>query len=288
MHVYRYVTENTFDAYLYQLVENKQKFISQVMTSKSPVRSAEDIDESVLSYAEIKALASGNPKIKEKMDLDIHVNKLKMAKANYLTEKYSLEDQIIKYYPTRVQLLKEKIANYEKDISNRENSKEFSMTLFNEIYTEKEQAGNALLLACKQVTNTDKNVIGVYRNFEMSLTYNTISKTYEVILSGKNSYHIELGTDTFGNIKRIDNRLDNLEQYLIDEKGLLDNTLVQYKNAQEEVNKPFAKEEELQKSLYRLAELNKELDTDNKKDSTIVDIESSEEPIEYEKREMVR
>lgn len=265
VHIYRYVTEQTFDSYLYQLVENKQKFISQIMTSKSPVRSAQDIDEATLSYAEIKALASGNPKIKEKMDLDIQVNKLKIAKANYLSEKYSLEDQIIKYYPTRIQILKDKINDYEKDLAIVKPNLEFSgMELLGKTYPEKESAGNALLLACKQMQTTEPQRIGSYRGFELHLTYNITMKWHEIILKNNSSYHAELGSDVFGNITRLDNRIDSIQRDLDLAKQSLDSTLLQFENAKEEAKTPFAKEEELQEKTKQLIALNKELNIEDK------------------------
>ena len=265
VHIYRYVTEQTFDAYLYQLVENKQKFISQVMTSKSPVRSAEDIDEASLSYAEIKALASGNPKIKEKMDLDIQVNKLKLAKANYLSEKYELEDQIIKYYPQRINLLQTNISNYKKDTKLVKPVKEFtSMEIFGFQYDEKEQAGKSLLLACQRVSTQKKESIGHYRGFEMLLSYNAFYKEYVLTLKNNAEYSVELGKDVYGNITRLDNQIANISKSLQIEEQLLEKTLLQFENAKNEVIKPFEKEDELAEKSKRLSELNKELDIGNK------------------------
>lgn len=277
VHIYRYVTEQTFDAYLYQLVENKQKFISQVMTSKSPVRSAEDIDEASLSYAEIKALASGNPKIKEKMDLDIQVNKLKLAKANYLSEKYELEDQIIKYYPQRINLLQTNISNYKKDTKLVKPVKEFTgMEIFGFQYDEKEQAGKSLLLACQRVSTQKKESIGHYRGFEMLLSYNAFYKEYVLTLKNNAEYSVELGKDVYGNITRLDNQIANISKSLQIEEQLLEKTLLQFENAKSEVIKPFEKEDELAEKSKCLSELNKELDIGNKDKTMDLGVEDQE------------
>lgn len=263
--IYRYVTEQTFDAYLYQLVENKQKFISQIMTSKSPVRSAEDIDEASLSYAEIKALASGNPKIKEKMDLDIQVNKLKLAKANYLSEKYDLEDKIIKYYPSKISTLKESIASYEKDIKETPEVTEFDgMMIKGKRYEEKETAGKALLITCKSIQDSTQQNIGEYRGFKMLASYDSFYQMHTIFLMKNLAHKVELGSDVFGNITRLDNVINGLSKKLEIEKNLLENTLNQFENAKEEVKRPFDKEDELQEKSNRLSELNKELDIGNK------------------------
>lgn len=265
VHVYRYVTEQTFDAYLYQLVENKQKFIGQIMTSKSPVRSAEDVDESSLSYAEIKALASGNPKIKEKMDLDIKVSKLKLSKANYLSEKYDLEDKIIKYYPQKIALLKENIKAFEQDIHTTATVENFSgITILGKFYDEKKLAGNALLVACQSIKDNSSIDIGQYRDFNMEVKYDFFTKGYYLTLKKAGKYMIELSDDVYGNFTRMDNRIDNISKNLVDEKHLLEEILVQFENAKEEVNQPFEKEEELEAMTKQLSILNKELDISNK------------------------
>lgn len=275
--IYRYVTEQTFDAYLYQLVENKQKFISQIMTSKSPVRSAEDIDEASLSYAEIKALASGNPKIKEKMDLDIQVNKLKLAKANYLSEKYDLEDKIIKYYPSKISTLKERIASYEKDIVETADAPEFSgMTIKGKRYEDKETAGKALLITCKSIQDTTPQNIGEYRGFKIQVNHDPFFHMYTLFLVKNLAHKVELGNDIYGNITRLDNAINGLSKKLEIEKNLLENTLNQYENAKEEVKRPFDKEDELQEKSNRLSELNKELDIGNKDEKEAAVFESCE------------
>lgn len=282
--IYRYVTEQTFDAYLYQLVENKQKFISQIMTSKSPVRSAEDIDEASLSYAEIKALASGNPKIKEKMDLDIQVNKLKLAKANYLSEKYDLEDKIIKYYPSKISTLKERIASYEKDIKETPEVTEFDgMMIKGKRYEDKETAGKALLITCKSIQDSTQQNIGEYRGFTMLASYDSFYQMHTIFLMKNLAHKVELGSDVFGNITRLDNVINGLSKKLEIEKNLLENTLNQFENAKEEVKRPFDKEDELQEKSNRLSELNKELDIGNKDDKEAMSFDEVEYETEKDK-----
>ena len=280
--IYRYVTEQTFDSYLYQLIENKQKFISQIQTSKSPVRSAEDIDEVTLSYAEIKALASGNPKIKEKMDLDIQVNRLKLAKANYLSEKYDLEDKIIKYYPMKIASIKEKINDYQKDLEITSPVEEFSgMTLQNHFYLEKETAGKALLILCEKDKSADQKIIGEYRGFELHLSYDQFHSYHQLTLKKNGTYMVELGNDVFGNITRIDNQINSISKKLDTEKALHVTVEQQFQNAKEEAVRPFDKEQELQEKSTRLAELNKELDI-GKGDKNI-DLESNNDREEIKK-----
>lgn len=270
VHIYRYVTEGTFDAYLYQLVENKQKFISQIMTSKTPVRSAEDIDEASLNYAEIKALASGNPRIKEKMDLDMEVSKLKLAKANYLSEKYDLEDKILKYYPQRIQQLKSNIKYMEQDLSSTVSSDTFTgMTIKDIAYTEKEKAGQALLLCCNEIKSTEETFIGNYRGFDMNLQYDSFYKYFKLRLKNNYSYQVELGDDVFGNITRIDNVIESIPKKIDVEKRMLSDTKQQFNTAKEQVTIPFSKENELKDKLERLSILNKELDI-NSKDADII------------------
>lgn len=282
--IYRYVTEQTFDAYLYQLVENKQKFISQIMTSKSPVRSAEDIDEASLSYAEIKALASGNPKIKEKMDLDIQVNKLKLAKANYLSEKYDLEDKIIKYYPSKISTLKERIASYEKDIKETPEVTEFDgMMIKGKRYEDKETAGKALLITCKSIQDSSQQNIGEYRGFTMLASYDSFYQMHTIFLMKNLAHKVELGSDVFGNITRLDNVINGLSKKLEIEKNLLENTLNQFENAKEEVKRPFDKEDELQEKSNRLSELNKELDIGNKNEKEAMSFDEVQYETEKDK-----
>lgn len=265
VYIYRYVTEGTFDAYLYQLVENKQKFIGQIMTSKSPVRSAEDIDEASLSYAEIKALASGNPKVKEKMELDTKVSKLKFAKANYLSQKYDLEDRIIKYYPQKIKAIKTRIEGLENDIKDLKPQKEFQQIKIKDmLIVDKKQAGNAIILACKGYDGQDKKYIGEYRGFDLYIQFNSLSQYYIMSLKKELYYPVELGNDVYGNLIRIDNAIENIPKSLKVEKELLQNTLQQLHNAELEVKKPFEKEDELNDALKKLSKINKELDLDKK------------------------
>lgn len=269
VHIYTYVTENTFDAYLYQLVENKQKFISQIMTSKAPVRSAEDIDDQALSYAEIKALATGDPRIKEKMDLDQQVSKLKLLKSNYLNEKYLLEDKIVKFIPEQIAKCKERIENYSTDIKHlsantKPNDNGFSPMIINgNIYTEKKEAGNALL-ECKKECKLQEKFIGEYRGFQMSMGISVFEQKYILVLKNKGEYRIELDKDTFGNIQRIDNVLERISKFKDNSEKELETLYNELEKAKIEVNKPFAQEEELKIKSERLAVLNIELNLDNK------------------------
>ncbi len=262
VNIYRYVTEQTFDAYLYQLVEGKQKFASQIMTSKSPVRSAEDIDETALSYAEIKMLATGNPYIKEKMDLDIQVQKLKLLKSNFLSEKYQLEDKIIKYYPQRISALESRIEGLKKDVATvNANPKPLDdqfvgMKVLGIFYGEKADAGKAIIEACKTMTSPEPIPLGEYRGFKTELAFNTLDRSYEVKLKGETSRSVSLGEDPFGNITRIDNGVERFAEILSDTEYELDNTKKQFETAKLEVEKPFIHEEELKGKLARLDELN--------------------------------
>lgn len=268
VHIYRYVTEQTFDAYLYQLVEGKQKFASQIMTSKSPVRSAEDIDATALSYAEVKMLATGNPYIKEKMDLDIQVQKLNLLKANYLSVKYELEDKVVKYYPQEISRLTAKIEGYKHDMElakshpKKVDDKFAGMEIKGVTYTDKEEAGNALILCCKAMTKPDKIPIGHYRGFELELFYQTFYNDYVVTAKGKYSHDITLGPDAIGNITRIDNGIDNLADAIKNYENDLADVKKQFETAKVEVEKPFAQEDELKQKNARLNELNALLSVD--------------------------
>ena len=274
--IFSYVTENTFDAYLYQLVENKQKFISQIMTSKSPVRSAEDIDETALSYAEIKALATGNSHIKEKMDLDIDVARLKLLKANHLSQKYALEDQIIKIIPQQIKANEERIKGYKADILKlaeftKPNEDGFShMIIEGMTYTDKKDAGTAIIDACRKMTNPDPVLIGQYRGFSMEIYFDTFSKEYKITLKNELRHTTSLGTDIFGNIQRLDNTLEAFPAKLKTCEEMLENSKIQLANAKIEVEKPFPKDEELKAKTARLDELNILLNMDHK-DNEIVD-----------------
>ena len=273
--IYRYVTEQTFDAYLYQLVEGKQKFASQIMTSKSPVRSAEDIDETALSYAEIKMLATGNPYIKEKMDLDIQVQKLKMLKSNFLSEKYGLEDKVIKFYPQQIAYLKSRVEGLTKDVETAKlhpkpiDEQPLGMTLSGVSYSEKAEAGQAIINACKSMNSPDAIPLGEYRGFQMELYFDTVQRNYVVKLKGETSRDIPLGDDSHGNIVRIDNGIERFEETLADTKNSLENTEKQFETAKQEIEKPFAKEEELRAKTARLDELNILLNMDKKENEIV-------------------
>ena len=280
--IYTYVTENTFDSYLYQLVESKQKFIGQIMTSKSPVRSAEDVDEQALSYAEIKALCTGNPHIKEKMDLDIDVSRLKLLKANHLSQHYALEDKILKEIPQKIASLEQRIAGYKTDIDHAEanthpNEDGFSpMVIKGETFTDKKAAGTELLAVCKTMTNPEPIKIGSYHGFEMELFFDTFSREYKITLKNELRHTTPLGTDIFGNIQRLDNLIASFPEKQTACENQLDNEKVQLENAKAELDKPFVHEEELKTKSARLAELNAMLDL-NKKDNEIVDVDREDD-----------
>ena len=273
--IYRYVTEQTFDAYLYQLVEGKQKFASQIMTSKSPVRSAEDIDETALSYAEIKMLATGNPYIKEKMDLDIQVQKLKMLKSNFLSEKYGLEDKVIKFYPQQIAYLKSRVEGLTKDVETAKlhpkpiDEQPLGMMVSGVSYSEKVEAGQAIINACKSMNSPDAIPLGEYRGFQMELYFDTVQRNYVVKLKGETSRDVPLGDDSHGNIVRIDNGIERFEEALADTKNSLENTEKQFATAKQEIEKPFAKEEELRAKTARLDELNILLNMDKKENEIV-------------------
>ena len=273
--IYRYVTEQTFDAYLYQLVEGKQKFASQIMTSKSPVRSAEDIDETALSYAEIKMLATGNPYIKEKMDLDIQVQKLKMLKSNFLSEKYGLEDKVIKFYPQQIAYLKSRVEGLTKDVKTAKlhpkpiDEQPLGMTVSGVSYSKKAEAGQAIINACKSMNSPDAIPLGEYRGFQMELYFDTVQRNYVVKLKGETSRDVPLGDDSHGNIVRIDNGIERFEEALADTENSLENTEKQFETAKQEIEKPFTKEEELRAKTARLDELNILLNMDKKENEIV-------------------
>ena len=273
--IYRYVTEQTFDAYLYQLVEGKQKFASQIMTSKSPVRSAEDIDETALSYAEIKMLATGNPYIKEKMDLDIQVQKLKMLKSNFLSEKYGLEDKVIKFYPQQIAYLKSRVEGLTKDVETAKlhpkpiDEQPLGMMVSGVSYSEKAEAGQAIINACKSMNSPDAIPLGEYRGFQMELYFDMVQRNYVAKLKGETSRDVPLGDDAHGNIMRIDNGIERFEETLADTKNSLENTEKQFETAKQEIEKPFAKEDELRAKTARLDELNILLNMDKKENEIV-------------------
>lgn len=278
--IYNYVTEGTFDAYLYQLVENKQRFISQIMTSKTPVRFAEDIDEAALNYAQIKALAAGNPLIMEKTDLDTQVAKLKLLKQNHLSQIYAMEDKVAKYYPSEIKRLESRIEGFKKDIElaekNTPNSddKFQSMTIKGVTYTDKKQAGDKILELCKNIEKTEKQEIGSYRGFKMELDYEYGS--FHIYLKNELSHSVMLGNDNLGNITRINNEIDGFSFDLKQEQTELENTKIQFENAKEECKRPFKQEQELKEKSKRLDEVNVLLNM-NEKDKEVIDFDDSVE-----------
>lgn len=292
VHIFRYVTENTFDAYLYQTLENKQRFISQIMTSKSPVRSAEDIDETALSYAEVKALATGNPYIKEKMDLDIQVSKLKLLKANHLSQRYALEDRLLKVLPQQIKSTEERIAGYEQDValytrslaSEADGADKFpGMTVKDYTYSERAAAGAALLDACKGMTSPDPQAAGSYLGFSLWLSFDSFHKEYKVTLRGALGHTVTLGADAGGNISRINNALSDLPVKLEHAREQLATLRQQMETAKEQIAAPFEKEQELQTKAARLAELNALLNMD-KRENEAVDSVPDDEPEAPERR----
>lgn len=282
VYIYNYVTEGTFDAYLYQLVENKQRFISQIMTSKTPVRFAEDIDEAALNYAQIKALAAGNPLIMEKTELDTQVAKLKLLKQNHLSQIYVMEDKVVKYYPSEIKRLESRIDGYKKDIELAERNtpssdeKFQSMTLKGVTYTDKKEAGDKILELCKNIEKTEKQEIGNYRGFTMELQYDTLCKTFDLYLKNELRHYVSLGNDNLGNITRINNVLDGLSSDLKSEEIELENVKVQFENAKEECKRPFKQEQELKEKSKRLDKVNVLLNM-NEKDKEVIDFDDNTE-----------
>ncbi len=297
VHIYNYVTQRTFDAYMYQLIEQKQSFTSQIMTSKTPIRSMEDIDERALDYAEIKALATGNEHIKEKTELEAKTTKLKMLKQSYLNQKYELEELINRKYPQQIKECNETIDNLKEDKKQlTENTKinedNFSsMVIDNQIYNERAKAGEKILELCKKVTDLKGIYIGEYRGFKMYLEFNSFSKIFQVALKNKQTYRAVLGTDKVGVITRINNALESIDKQLESTTQKLQNIELQCKNAKENLSVPFAQEQELQESLARLKEVNKLLKIGDTKEREVIDIDDEQEEIEeceIQKREYVR
>lgn len=284
----RYVTEGTFDAYLYQIIENKQKFISQIMTSKSPARTVEDIDEVALSYAEIKALAAGNPHIKEKMDLDVQVSKLQLLKQSFLSQRYEMEDAVTKRLPREINKMEQKIILYQEDIDKiKENTPQDRekfppMQIKEVIYTDKKEAGQAIIAACKTMTSPDAVTLGTYRGLPMELFYDTFGKNFIIILHGKEKHTVTLGEDIYGNVTRINNEIEKIPDKLEHCKEKLDNLKKQLEAAKVEVAKEFPQEQELVEKTARLGELNALLEVD-KKDNVLIDEEPDEVEAEPEK-----
>ena len=283
--IFRYVTESTFDSYMWQTIENKQKFISQIMTSKSPARSCEDVDETALSYAEVKALATGNPYIKEKMDLEVQVSRLKLVKANFLSQRYALEDRILKQMPYEIRATEERIAGYKADIElfRQHVSDEFpGMTIQGMTYPEKKDAGAALLATCKAKTNPKPESIGTYRGFDLQLEYDVISKQFRLNIKGTMSHFIDLGTDVHGNIQRIENAFSGFEERLHANEQNLITANEQFEQAKLDVERPFEQEEELRVKSARLAELDALLNIDRKEDEPVIDTDPEQEETDHE------
>ena len=281
--IFRYVTEGTFDSYSWQLIENKQKFIGQIMTSKSPVRSCEDVDEAALSYAEVKALATGNPYIKEKMDLDIQVSKLKLMKANHTSQKYRLENNITQHYPHQIAIFKERIegftADMEKYAKNKPEDKEqFFMQVGGKPYTDKKEAGTAIIAMCKEIKGINASAdVGEYLGFKLNVTFDSFNNKFVMNVKGAMSHPMEVGTDPLGNITRINNALEAMPAQLEEAQTKLSNVEHQLETAKAEVDKPFPQEAELSEKLERLAELNALLNMDEKGDDAIgMDDEATE------------
>ena len=281
-YILRYVTESTFDSYMWQLIENKQKFISQIMTSKAPVRSCEDVDEAALSYAEVKALATGNPAVKEKMALDVDVAKLKLLKANHMNNQYRLEDDIARNFPQQIAKLMEIIDSYKADIAHFSEHKitdpeQFSMEISGKVFTEKKETGAALLAVCKDIKSVDAAMdIGSYQGFNMRIQFDSWSKEFILSVKHESVAKVRLGADALGNITRINNLLESYPERLAEAEQRLETVQEQLANAKEEVGKPFPKEEELNQKLERLSELNALLNMDEREDTETEQSESKE------------
>lgn len=286
--IFRYVTENTFDSYMWQTIENKQKFIGQIMTSKSPVRSCEDVDETALSYAEVKALATGNPHIKEKMDLEVSVSRLKLIKANFLSQKYALEDRLLKVYPKEVRRTEERIEGYTADITRYEQNKMegfAGMQVCGTSYDDKKEAGLALLEACKAKTSPEPTHIGNYMGFDLFLSYDPMAKTFKLSMQGTLSHTIELGEDIHGNIQRMDNALASMPNKKVNAENQLAEIRKQMNNAKEEIEKPFPQEEELRTKSDRLTELDAMLNMDKRENETLDGEIEEDEPEQTKRKE---
>lgn len=284
------MTEGTFDAYLYQTIENKQKYISQIMTSKSPARSVEDIDEVALSYAEIKALATGNPHIKEKMDLDIQVSRLQLLKQSFLNQKYEMEDKVAKYFPEKIRQQEILIRQYEEDIrqvrAHTPTDREAFpvMQIGDRVYTEKKEAGQAIIDACKAMKSPEPVPLGAYRGLSMELSYSSVSQEFVIALHGNGIYKVPLGTDIYGNITRLDHKINELADNLSRSREQLETAKSQLESAKVEALKEFPQEQELAEKVARLGELNVLLDMD-KKDRIIMEEEPEEgETVPEQKR----
>ena len=281
VYVYNYVTEGTFDAYLWQTLENKQKFISQIMTSKSPMRSCDDVDEQALSYAEVKALCAGDPRIREKMDLDVQVARLKVLRSDYQNQKYRLEDKLLKHYPEEIQKAKNRIAALKNDAqiadAHPQDKENFcGMTIKGMVFDEKKAAGERLMLACKEMPNADMMLLGTYRGFELNIRFDSFKNEHQIVLRGELSYPVPLGDDPRGNIVRLDNAIGNFADRIADAEAALDSLEQQKQAAEVEIAKPFAQEEELQTKSARLAELDALLNMEHQSSRT--EPEAEEKP----------
>lgn len=285
--IFRYVTESTFDSYMWQLIENKQKFISQIMTSKAPVRSCEDVDEAALSYAEVKALATGNPAVKEKMALDVDVAKLKLLKANHMNNQYRMEDDIARNFPQQIAKLTEIIDGYKADIIHYQENKipdadHFSMEISGKVFTDKKEAGTALLSVCKEIKSLDTAMdVGNYQGFHMRIQFDSWSKSFYLSMKHESVSKIQLGADTLGNITRINNLLESYPEKLAEAEQRLETVQEQLQNAKEEVGKPFPKEAELNQMMERLSELNALLNMDEREDTgkETKNVDAEEKPV---------
>ena len=289
MKIFRYITEGSFDGYGWQLIENKQKFIGQIMTGKSPIRSCEDLDETALSYAEVKALATGDPSIKEKMNLDVQVSKLKLLKANYISQKYRLEDDIIKHYPKRIAALQEQIVGYQTDIQTYKERVEkglFCMKLGDRIFSEKKEAGVALLEQCQKLKQPDQAVwIGEYQGFSMEMIYHTMVHSFTIQLKGQLSHEVEIGEDALGNLRRMNHVLEQMPEELAELQEDLSYVEQQLETAKIEVTKPFLQEQELKEKLKRLQELNAKLNLDERGEN---ETKGKERQIEEQEKEVLQ
>jgi len=282
--IFRYVTEGTFDAYMWQLLENKQKFISQIMTSKSPVRSCEDVDDTALSYAEIKALATGNPYIKEKMDLDVQVSKLRMLRAAHTSQQYKLEEDIARTYPTQIAAVQERMRNLQIDMKAAEpllaqDKDHFRMMVSGRTYTERRDAGTALMKACTASKDLMKEIaVGEFGPFHMTASFNMFTTQYEITLNGHGKYTFEIGQDPSGNVTRALNLIEGLPKRLEDSERKHENLVQQLETAKEEVSRPFPQEAELKEKEARLSELNSMLNMDERQsEAALIDEEADED-----------
>ena len=293
MEIFRYVTENTFDAYLYQLVENKQRFVSQVMTSKTPVRAAEDVDETALSYSEIKALATGNPLIIEKCNLDMEVSKLNVLRASHMSQKYALEDLVHRRYPSMIAGLTERLAGMEADAALAEEHPKpqegfVGMEIGGTVQMDKEAAGKAIIDACTHMMGTDPMYLGCYRGFDVSVYYDSLKNQYRLTMKGTLTHTVTLGGDAVGNLTRMDNALANIAGEVEGIRGEIADTQTQLERARTDMDAPFAKEEELNAKTARLKQLNILLNMDQK-DNALMDDAPEEDPPEKQKsRDQVR